>query len=105
MSSEDFDLAGDVDQAWGRFRGRLADRIATMEEDECLLIEMEVGADEDELEGAAPYVQFMGWGGEDGCVRAEVVSNHYLDERFSLADRDEALLGELGWLAPHVRAR
>ena len=98
MSSEDFDLAGDVEQAWGRFRGRLADRIAAMEDDECLLIEMEVGADEDDLDGAAPYVQFVGWGGD--LVRAEVVSNYYLDERFRLTSDHEEMLGEAGWLPP-----
>src|SRR4051794_13297620 len=69
-----------------------------MEDDECLLVEMEVGADDDDLEGAAPYLQYMGWGGD--LVRAEVVSNYYLDERFGLTDRGEALLGDLGWLAP-----
>ena len=85
MDDEQFE--GAVDAAWAGFRGRLADRLAELGEDEILRVEVETGVDEDELEGAAPYLQFAG----DGeMVLAEAVSNFYLDERFRL---DEEIAG------------
>jgi type III secretion system-like peptide-binding chaperone len=98
MDGGDMELAGDVERAWGRFRGRLADWIATVADDDCRLIELEVGTDADELGGAAPYVQLMGWGGD--VVRAEVASNAHLDERFRLGDEAQERLVGLGWLRP-----
>ena len=98
MSSRRFDQIGDVEGAWARFRARLADVIAGLEGDEAFWFDLEVGIDDEDLPGAAPYVQFMAWG--DDLVRGEVVSNAYLDERFRLTEADEQLLLELGWTAP-----
>ena len=98
MSSSETDLAEEVERAWTAFRARLADRLAELEDDDSLLIEVETGVDEDELEGAAPYLQFMGWGGD--LVRAEVASNVFLDERCRLGDEEQEQLVGLGWLAP-----
>lgn len=88
----------DVEGAWTRFRGRLADAIAALEDDDCLFLEVEVGLDDDDFPGAAPYLQFLGWGGD--LVRGEVVSNAYLDERFRLGAADEERLADIGWSAP-----
>jgi hypothetical protein len=98
MSSRRFDQIGDVEGAWARFRARLADVIAGLEGDDAFWLEMEVGIDDEDLPGAAPYVQFQAWGGD--LVRGEVVSNAYLDERFRLDEDDERHLLELGWSAP-----
>jgi hypothetical protein len=98
MSSRRFDSMADVEGAWARFRGRLADVIAGLEGDECFWFDLEVGIDDEDLPGAAPYVQFQAWGPD--LVRGEVVSNAYLDERFRLTEPDQRLLLELGWTAP-----
>jgi len=98
MSSSDIDLADEIERAWRGFRARLADRLGAMADDDLLMIRAETGVDEDELAGCAPYLQFVGWGGD--LVRAETSSNAYLDDRFRLTERDEGLLVELGWLAP-----
>lgn len=92
----------DVEQAWVRFRARLADRLAEMVDDDVLVVEVEVGPDVDELVGAAPYVQVLGWrdgrGGDH--LRLETVSNDYLDERWALDDEQEAALVAMGYVAP-----
>ena len=43
MSSSEFDLSDEVEQAWAGFRGRLADRLAAFEDDDSLCLEVEVG--------------------------------------------------------------
>ncbi|MEJ7834042.1 MAG: hypothetical protein WKF79_14080 [Nocardioides sp.] len=98
MRVDGFDLAAEVDAAWVRFQGRLGDRLGVMEEDEGLLIEVETGLDDDEMEGTAPYLQYAARG--DGMLRAEVVGNTYLDDRFALADDDEERLQLMLWEAP-----
>jgi hypothetical protein len=83
--------------AWSRFRVSLGDHVVAMADDDVLIIEAETAV-HDEAAGAAPYVQFCGWG--EGRVRAEVSSNAYLDARVALdAAAERALLG-LGWNAP-----
>ena len=94
----DEDLEASTELAWTGVRQRLADRLAEAADDDVLLIELETGVDEDELAGAAPYKQFVAWGEE--MLRAEVVSNYYLDERFELSPADERRLAELGWSEP-----
>ena len=70
----DEDLEASTELAWTAFRQRLADRLAEAADDAVLLIELETGVDEDELSGAAPYVQFVAWGEE--MIRAEVSSGN-----------------------------
>lgn len=100
MSSSEFecDMAGEAERAWHEFRGRLADRIAEMADDDIVGVEVESGIEDEDRTGAAPYLQLIGWGEE--MVRAEVSSNQYLDERYALSPADEGLLGAIGWLAP-----
>ena len=98
MRDEHDDLEASTERAWTEFRQRLADRLAEAVEDEVLLVELESAVDEDELDGAAPYVQFVAWG--EDMVRAEVVSNNYLDERYELTADDELRLVEMGWSEP-----
>ncbi|HET8959082.1 TY-Chap domain-containing protein, partial [Nocardioides sp.] len=92
------DLEASAELAWREFRQRLADRLAAAEEDDILLVEVEAGVADDDLHGAAPYAQFVGWG--EGMLRAEVVSNVYLDERFGLTADDERVLTDMGWSEP-----
>ena len=98
MNASETDLSGEIERAWTAFRARLADRLAELEDDDLLHLEVQVGVDEDELEGAAPYLQFVGWGGD--LVRAEAVGNAFLDERFLLGDAAQERLTGWGWLAP-----
>lgn len=97
MRHEQEDLDSQVEDEWKRFRGRLADRISAMEVDEVLYVQAPIGIDEEELEGTAPYVLVLRWDTDD--LRAEVVSNPYLDERYALTAADEDALLEMGWEA------
>ncbi len=93
-----FDLEQSSARAWTRFQARLADRLAALGVDEGALVEVEVGLDEDDLEGAAPYAQLTGLG--DGLLRGEVSSNAYLDDRYRLDEEQQRRLVELGWHEP-----
>lgn len=100
MTDGQRDLDSQVDGEWVRFRERLADRIIAMEVDEVLHVQVLTGVDDDDLEGAAPYVQVIRW--DTDAVRAEVASNDYLDERYALTyDAVHALLTS-GWEAPEL---
>lgn len=89
-------MAAEIDAAWLRFRTRLADALAGFGDGDVLVIEVETGIPAEELEGAAPYVQFLCW--DDGAaLRAEVASNHYLDDRRALTPESVAALVGLGW--------
>lgn len=92
------DLEAGSELAWREFRQRLADRLAEAGEDDILLVGVETATADDELHGAAPYVQFVGWG--EGMLRAEVASNVHLDERFELTGDDERVLADMGWSEP-----
>ena len=83
--------------AWSAFRGRLADHVAAMQDDDLILIEAE-SAVGDEDEGAAPYVQFCAWG--EDLVRCELSSNAYLAQAHQLDDEQVAALVALGWSLP-----
>ena len=98
MRDEHDELEASAERAWTEFRQRLADRLSEAVEDDVLLVEVETGVDEEELDGAAPYVQFVAWG--EGMLRAEVASNNYLDERYELTADDELWLVETGWSEP-----
>ena len=86
------------DEAWAEFRRQLADHCATMVDDDHVFIEIEQAPDVEDLPGAAPYLQMVGWG--EGAIRAEVCSNTFLDDRFLLSKPQEQQLAELGWNAP-----
>jgi hypothetical protein len=86
------------DEAWAEFRRQLADHCATLVDDDHVFIEIEQAPDVEDLPGAAPYLQLVGWG--EGAIRAEVCSNAFLDDRFLLAKPQERQLAEMGWNAP-----
>ena len=69
-----------------------------MVDDDHVFIEIEQAPDVEDLPGAAPYLQMVGWG--EGAIRAEVCSNTFLDDRFLLSKPQEQQLAELGWNAP-----
>ena len=94
-----FDLDHSTARAWSRFQARLADHVAEMTDQDTLVVDAEV-ADED-VDGAAPYVQFAGFG-EGTMVRGEVSSNAYLAARYYLSAEQYAALEALGWHAPTV---
>jgi hypothetical protein len=75
--------------AWPAFEGKLAEALAVLEEDQYLVIT--------EKRGWA-YVQFAGQGSFG--VRAECVSNNYLDEAHALRAGQMTALGRIGWSAP-----
>ena len=95
----DTGMTPELETAWQDFRGRLADALDAMVDDDVMVIEVETGTPEEELEGAAPYVQFLCW--DDGrALRAEVAGNDYLDPRHALSEEAEDLLVEIGWERP-----
>ncbi len=96
MSSEQ-DLGAETDAAWAAFRARLADRLASMEDDDVLIVEFADAVVEDDS-GSAPYVQMCAYG--ETMVQVEAVSNHWLEERCALSAADEEALLDLGWEAP-----
>ncbi len=83
--------------AWSAFRGRLADHVAAMQDDEVVLVEAESPV-EDGDPGAAPYVQFCAWG--EDLVRCELTSNAYLAAAHLLDEDQVAALVALGWNPP-----
>ena len=90
-------LTAGIEAAWRGFRSRLADYLISMEDDEILCVAMVTG-DEDDRDGATPYVQFCAFG--DAMVHAEAVSNWYLDETYELSAEAEDRLVDLGWDQP-----
>jgi hypothetical protein len=75
--------------AWERFEHELALALAALEEDEWLILS---------LKQRQRFVQFVNQG--DAGLRAETVSDYYLEEGDQLSDGDRALLLKLGWDAP-----
>lgn len=87
-----------VEEAWTAFRARLADAVAGLADDKVIGFQLGCLAEGEPSNGAAPYVQFLGWG--EGVVRAEAVSNTYLDPAYALElEGYDAMIG-LGWCPP-----
>jgi hypothetical protein len=82
--------------AWRAFQAELADRLAAMETDEVLVVDVLAGREPEA--GATPYVQFCAWG--EGMLRGEVASNHVLTSGCELDEVGERALRELGYDAP-----
>lgn len=89
------DLEGSIATAWDEFESRLQTRLEAMSDDELLLVEVPQDDDED---GAAPYVQFCTWGFDQ--IRCEAVSNHYLQQAWRLSDEAHDELVGMGFSAP-----
>ena len=94
----EFDLDKRLTMAWGQMHARLTAALASLEDETTLSIQLPSAYDQDDLEGAIPYLQFRGYG--DRSVRGEVSSNHVLDERHRLSNEQGRALLELGWNAP-----
>jgi hypothetical protein len=75
--------------AWSAFESKLAEALAVLEEDQYLVISAKRGW---------AYVQFAGQGSFG--VRAECVSNNYLDEAHALRAGQMTVLRRIGWSAP-----
>ena len=75
--------------AWPAFEKKLAEALDVLEEDQYLVVS--------EKRGSA-YVQFAGQGSFG--VRAECVSNNYLDEAHALRAGQMTALRRIGWSAP-----
>jgi len=75
--------------AWKRFACELAIALRGLEEDEWLVLS---------LKRRNRFVQFMNQGGAG--VRAEAVSDFYLEDGDHLSEHDHEALLELGWGAP-----
>ncbi len=99
----DFDLDRSAGRAWFNFQQRLADYLAGMQDGQTLGISARSGLDDDAGAGAAPYIQFKA--SDDQMLRAEAVSNAYLDTTYALDDAGRARMESLGWGAPTYTPR
>lgn len=96
MRDHEFEVDRVTASAWRQFQAQLADRLATMEEDDVAVVEAMVG--EEPEAGAVPYVQFCAYGPR--MLRGEVAGNHVLDGRWALGDESVRTLGEIGYHEP-----
>jgi hypothetical protein len=85
----------DRDRGWRHLRENLHAWLAA--EPAASHVIIEIPWPDDEIDGAAPYVQLAVG---DGEVRTEAVSNAFLDPRFRLDAHREARLAVLGWAHP-----
>ncbi|MCX5045335.1 hypothetical protein OG921_19395 [Aldersonia sp. NBC_00410] len=82
-------------EAWRRFRGRLADHVAAMEDGDVLLLEYRRSA----AAADSPCVQFFAWGRD--LVRCEVPANQFLHPVYRLDEERREQLTALGWEPPN----
>ena len=85
-----------AEEAWTRFRARLADHVAEMGDDDVLIVDTD--PDDAATGGALPYVQFCAY--DAGWVRCEVSSNAYLVPDRRLDVQEAAAVVALGWSDP-----
>lgn len=83
-----------MEEAWTGFRGRLADRLAGLDDGGTLIVQL---PEEDDLLGATPFCQVLL---DDGWLRVEAVSNEFLDAQHLLAGAQEQALVGLGFSEP-----
>lgn len=83
-----------VETAWREFRQRLADRLASLGEDEHVVVELAV-----ETAGAAPFCQALGG---QGWLRVEGVSNVFLSDEFRLDVFQDGAMKHLGFAGPEA---
>jgi hypothetical protein len=82
-----------VETAWRELRRRLADRLAELEEDKHVIVQVVV----DTAAGAAPYCQALAG---PGVLHVEAVSNVYLNDAHALDVVQDGLLKHLGFAGP-----
>ncbi|ORM11140.1 TY-Chap domain-containing protein, partial [Prescottella equi] len=96
-AGNDFDRA--LDDAWGSFRSRLADRIATASVDDQLVLE--TSSETDDADGRLPFVQCRVTAAPgDPLVRCEIPTDLQLPPRRRLSGTDRARLLDQGWIQP-----
>ena len=78
-----------VTEAWREFEQNLAGVLASMAEDQFLVLM---------VKRAYPFVQFAAQGGYG--LRAEAISNNFLPRKDKLSESQIATLGNLGWYPP-----
>jgi hypothetical protein len=83
-----------ISKDWPAFAQKLAKVLGQLEEDQFLIIT---------AKQSNRYVQFAGQGSYG--LRAETVSNHFLDKSERLDRKQLAALRKAGWLAPTNRAK
>ncbi|RVW08142.1 hypothetical protein EGT67_17140 [Prescottella agglutinans] len=99
FASGDFD--GSIEDAWGSYRARLADKIAAISADDQLVLE--TTCETDEADGRVPFVQCQIVAGPTGpLVRCEIPADLHLPPRRRLSDADRTRLLEQGWTPPPV---
>ena len=94
----DFDLDRSAGRAWSTFQQRLSDYLVDMQDGHTLGISAQSSLEEAAEAGAAPYVQVKALSPD--LLRAEAVSNAYLDSTYALDDGGRARMEALGWAAP-----
>lgn len=94
MTTETFER--ETQQAWNDLETALIAYFQSEPEEHTLLIELPEPLED--VEGASPYIQLTVE--DDGDVRAEAPSNHYLDVRYALTDERMADIEAVGWDAP-----
>ncbi|MCA1781533.1 MAG: hypothetical protein LC679_04950 [Intrasporangiaceae bacterium] len=82
----------EVEKAWTEFRDTLAGRLEKLDDDQNIILELDVPHPDG---GAAPYVQFVGFGGEG--LRSEVSSNAYLAPDYRMSTSAEQFLVDIGF--------
>lgn len=92
-----FDLDASIDSAWSAFVERMREFIEALGEHDSLIVGLPTALEPADLQGAAPYVQVLGYG---RALHAEVSGNRYLDARLQLSEAREHALVALGWTAP-----
>ena len=85
-----------AEEAWTRFRARLADHVAEMGDGDVLIVDTD--PDDAATGGALPYVQFCAY--DAGWVRCEVSSNAYLVPERRLDAQEAGAVVGLGWSDP-----
>ena len=89
------DLESSTQTAWDEFERRLRTRLDELDDDETYLVEV---PQDEEVAGAAPYVQFCAWGQD--MIRCEAVSNHYLQAAWALTEQLAEQLTIMGFSEP-----
>ncbi len=93
----DIDLDALVASSWAAFADQVRDALPELG-DEALIIGLPTPYDDADLEGVAPYLQFVIF--DESWIWGELSSNAFLDERLQLSDAQQRHLERIGWLPP-----
>ena len=93
----DDELEADSTASWVRFRARLADALDDLVDGDILAIHVIAGINAAQLHGSLLSLDLLADG---DLMRAQVCSNHFLDERFALDEGQMTALEAKGWAYP-----